>query len=81
MEQIVGSGSDFEQVTGCYAGRIVIVIFGALLRNDQPGGAVVGRGAGGAGEGSANGWTFAAAEETDGGLLRAGEPERSSGRG
>ena len=76
VEQIVRPCSDIEQVARRHTGRIMIVIFGAFLRNDQPGGSVVGGSALGVRERSVDGGARAAAKETDGGLLRAGQPER-----
>ena len=40
-EEVVGSKPQIEYMPGRDAGRIVIVVCRALLRNDQPGGAVV----------------------------------------
>jgi hypothetical protein len=40
-KQIFGSGPQIKQVPGCDARRIVVVIFGPFLRNDQPGRAVI----------------------------------------
>src|ERR1041385_467077 len=57
------------------AGRIMVIVLGPLFRNHQSGGAIVGRSALGVCEGSIDGRAGAAAEETNGSLLRASKSQ------
>src|ERR1041385_3362820 len=56
-------------------GRIMVIVLGPLFRNHQSGGAIVGRGALGVCQGRIDGRARTAAEETDGGLLRASKSQ------